>query len=62
MIIIIYSYAEMDGMREYAEVCNLTHKLILETVQQRKVLAEFLGKELVPRLTTDLQVRFCFFY
>ena len=46
----------MDGMHEFAEVCNLTHKLILETVQQQKALAEFLGNELVPRLSQHLQV------
>ena len=43
-------------MQEFADICNYTHKLILETVQQQKVLAEFLANELVPQLTQHLQV------
>ncbi|ETO22786.1 hypothetical protein RFI_14406 [Reticulomyxa filosa] len=56
------SYEVMDGMRDFAQCCNLTQQLITETTRSQRRLAEFLATKIVPTMTKYIQVVFFFFF
>jgi len=49
------TYQENDGMKEFADLCALVHTLILETVSAQKRLADFLFKDVVPKMDTYIK-------
>eukprot|EP01083_Nonionella_stella_P063705 165542_1 len=44
------TYVDSDGMKGFADVCALVHTLILETVSAQKRLADFLFRDVVPKM------------
>mmetsp|Transcript_42023 Transcript_42023/g.37242 ORF Transcript_42023/g.37242 Transcript_42023/m.37242 type:complete len:729 (-) Transcript_42023:66-2252(-) len=49
------TYQDTDGMKEFADLCALVHTLILETVSAQKRLADFLFKDVVPKMDTYIK-------
>merc|ERR1711933_602459 len=46
---------DTDGMKDFADLCALVHTLILETVSAQKRLADFLVKDIVPKMDTYIK-------
>lgn len=50
------TYKDLDGMKDFADLCALVHELILQTVSAQKRLADFLVKDVVPRMDAHIKV------
>ncbi|ETO09688.1 hypothetical protein RFI_27686, partial [Reticulomyxa filosa] len=50
-----YLDANGDGMKEFAQCCDLTQTLIIETTRAQRRLAEYLANKIVPTMNKYIQ-------